>query len=203
MALLAVPTLGIDHVLNSQPPLMSVVTSVVIAAPPEIVWKHVVTFEDVPPPQDLLFKLGVAYPTHAEISGHGVGAIRRCVFSTGTFVEPIEVWDEPRLLRFSVEECPPPMRELSPHGAIETRHLHGYFVSEAGQFKLTQLEDGQTRLEGTTWYRHRIAPAAYWKLWSDYLIHRIHLQVLTHIKALAEREAEEIQPDSKRGPTDA
>jgi hypothetical protein len=32
-------------------------------------------------------------------------------------------------------------------------------------------------------------PAAYWRLWSDYLIHKIHLRVLTHIKTLAESEA--------------
>lgn len=29
-------------------------------------------------------------------------------------------------------------------------------------------------------------PAEYWQLWSDAIIHRIHLRVLTHIKRLAE-----------------
>ena len=35
---------------------------------------------------------------------------------------------------------------------------------------------------GTTWYRHNMWPAAYWKLWSDLIIHRIHRSVLEHIK---------------------
>ena len=39
---------------------------------------------------------------------------------------------------------------------------------------------------GTTWYTNRMWPAPYWHLWSDYIIHRIHGRVLTHIQQLAE-----------------
>jgi hypothetical protein len=31
-------------------------------------------------------------------------------------------------------------------------------------------------------------PAGYWRLWSDAIIHRIHVRVLTHVKHLAERK---------------
>jgi hypothetical protein len=41
------------------------------------------------------------------------GGVRYCVFSTGTFEEPIAVSDPPSLLRFDVSSNPPPMRELS------------------------------------------------------------------------------------------
>ena len=51
-------------------------------------------------PDEWLFQTGLAYPVRAEIQGRGVGRVRTCEFSTGPFVEPIEVWDEPRLLRF-------------------------------------------------------------------------------------------------------
>jgi len=43
-------------------------------------------------------------------------------------------------------------------------------------------------LEGTTWYYHNIKPAAYWQLWSDYIIHKIHVRVLNHIKFNSENE---------------
>jgi hypothetical protein len=56
---------------------------------------------------------------------YGVGAVRRCEFSTGAFVEPVQVWDEPRLLRFSVTQTPSPMEELTPYHHIETPHLNG------------------------------------------------------------------------------
>jgi len=187
IALLAVPALfSAERAAGLPPPKYVVRSAIEINAPPETVWKQVVAFAEIPPPREILFRAGIAYPIRAEISGRGPGAIRRCVFSTGPFVEPIEVWDEPRLLRFGVLEVPTPLNELTPYGHIEPRHLHGYFVSERGQFQLTELPAGRTRLEGTTWYRDAIWPAAYWRAWSDYIIHRIHMRVLEHIKTETE-----------------
>ena len=167
-------------------PLFEVRSSVDINASPSWVWKNVIAFEQLPEPRELLFKAGIAYPIRAEIRGKGPGAVRYCVFSTGPFVEPITVWDEPRLLRFGVASSPNPMQELSPYSGIRPRHLDSYLVSRQGQFLLTPLPDGRTRLEGTTWYQHHMWPAGYWQLWSDYIIHRIHMRVLEHIKRLSE-----------------
>src|SRR5205085_9428407 len=105
--------------------------------------------------------------------------------STGTFVEPIDIWQPPTLLHFQVSEQPEPMRELSPYD-IHPPHLHNYLVSERGQFRLEKLEDGRTLLEGTTWYTNRMWPEPYWGVWSDYIIHRIHGRVLEHVKQLSE-----------------
>ena len=166
-----------------EPPLRHVSSVIEIGAPPESVWPNVVAFAKLPPAKETIFRLGLAHPIRAEIEGSGVGAVRRCVFSTGAFVEPITVWDEPRRLAFTVEENPPPMTELSPYGSIHPPHLDGYFWSERGQFELEPLPGGGTRLIGTTWYRQRLWPTAYWLLWSDYVIHKIHLRVLRHIEA--------------------
>jgi uncharacterized membrane protein YhaH (DUF805 family) len=178
---------GVERVARLQTPRFEVRSSIEIHAPPEVVWQHVVSFAEISPPQEKVFRAGIAYPIRAEISGTGPGAIRRCEFSTGAFVEPIEVWDEPRLLRFGVTANPPPLHELTPYGHIDPRHLHGYFASERGQFLLTALPNGRTRLEGTTWYRNAIWPGMYWRLWSDYIIHRIHMRVLEHIKTETEK----------------
>lgn len=185
--LLLVPaSFGFERAADLRPPVYEVRTAIEVNAPPEKVWNEVVSFAEIPPPKELLFRAGIAYPIRAEISGHGVGAVRHCIFSTGPFVEPIEVWNEPRLLRFSVTANPAPLNELTPYGHIDAPHLHGYFVSEKGQFLLTALPGGRTRLEGTTWYHDAMWPAAYWHLWSDYIIHRIHLRVLEHIRTNVE-----------------
>jgi hypothetical protein len=168
------------------PPLYQVTTALEVDAPPEIVWQHVIEFPKLPPPDDWVFRTGIAYPIRATIDGRGAGAVRKCEFSTGAFVEPIEVWEEPRLLRFSVTSNPPPMKEWSPFSDIHPRHLDDYLVSRRGEFRLVPLPEGRTRLVGSTWYRHTMWPAAYWKLWSDAIIHRIHLQVLRHVKRQAE-----------------
>jgi uncharacterized membrane protein YhaH (DUF805 family) len=172
--------------LEPEPRRIEICSSVEVDAPPEAVWEHVVAFAELPPPTELLFRAGVAYPLRAEIHGVGPGAIRHCVFSTGPFVEPIEVWDEPRRLEFGVSAQPPSMRELSPYPELAPPHLESFLVSHRGRFVLEPLADGRTRLEGTTWYTNRMWPSAYWKLWSDEVIHRIHLRVLEHIRARAE-----------------
>lgn len=181
---LSAGTLGFD--LTAKPDVFVVQSSIEIAAPPERVWKNVIAFSELPPPTEWYFKTGIAYPIRAEIVGRGPGAVRYCEFSTGPFVEPIQVWDEPRLLRFSVAQNPAPLNELSPYAKIMPHHLHGYMTSKEGQFLLTPLPNGHTLLEGTTWYQHGLWPETYWTLWSQAIIHRIHMRVLTHIKALSE-----------------
>ena len=184
--LLLLPPASLTWDARVQPPVFEVRSAITIAAPPEQVWQHVVTFSELPEPREWFFRAGLAYPKRAHIVGSGVGAIRYCEFSTGPFVEPIEVWDEPRLLRFRVSENPAPMNEWSPYARVLPRHLHGYLISKQGQFRLTRLPNNQTLLEGTTWYQHGLWPAQYWRWWSDAIIHRIHLRVLNHIRTLAE-----------------
>jgi hypothetical protein len=171
---------------QATPPVYEVHSAITIAAPPERVWPHVVSFSEMPAPQEWYFRTGLAFPTRARMSGTGPGAVRYCDFSTGPVVEPIEVWDENRLLQFKVTENPAPMRELSPYGDIAPKHLHGYFISKRGQFRLTRLANNQTLLEGTSWYQHGLWPAQYWRCWSDAIVHRIHARVFNHIRVLSE-----------------
>jgi len=187
---LSVPSLmAFENAVGDDNPLRSVTTSIEIAATPEKVWKNVASFPQLNEPTEFVFRTGIAYPINASIDGQGVGSIRNCNFSTGSFVEPITVWDEPKLLKFSVEEQPIPMNELSFY-KIEPNHLHGYWVSKEGQFKLTRLANGNTLLEGTTWYFNRIKPGFYWTIWSDYIVHKIHQRVLGHIKQETEKSVE-------------
>lgn len=189
VVLLTIPAaMGVEYTVPPTLPLLHVQSSVIIDAPPEKVWQNVVCFSELPPPTEAIFKLGVAYPIRAEIDGQGVGAVRHCNFSTGPFIEPIEVWDEPRLLKFSVTQNPEPMQEWTPYRNVHPRHLDGYLQSCGGQFRLEALPGNRTRLEGTTWYYHHLWPANYWQWWSDEIIHTIHMRVLNHIKQLSEEK---------------
>ncbi|MGH7150622.1 MAG: hypothetical protein ACREIU_07990, partial [Planctomycetota bacterium] len=146
-------------------------------------------FPPLPPPTELVFRLGVAAPIGARIEGEGVGAIRRCIFTTGEFVEPIEVWAPGRELAFSVVAQPDPMRELTLWRGPRPPHLDGYLESTRGQFLLEPLPGGRTRVIGRTWYRTNMVPEAYWRLWADRIIEAIHLRVLRHVASLAEGDA--------------
>jgi uncharacterized membrane protein YhaH (DUF805 family) len=184
--LVFLPLLAGAESLRRPTPLYEVVTTIDIDAPPQQVWPHVIGFSELPAPDPWYFKLGIAYPQRATIEGSGVGAVRRCEFSTGAFVEPITIWDPPRRLAFNVASQPPPMHELSPYRHVHPPHLDGYLRCQRGEFRLIPLPDGRTRLEGSTWYEFEMYPQDYWTLWSDACIHRIHLRVLKHIKRLSE-----------------
>lgn len=178
--------------LGEPPPpptmLQEVSSAVVVEAPPEVVWRYVAGWEQIELPEvpAWFFQLGVAYPQRAWIDGEGVGAVRHCEFSTGAFVEPITVWDPPSRLGFDVVESPPTMHEWSPYEVVHAPHLDGILQSRRGEFRLVDLGDGRTSLEGSTWYTFEMAPRWYWHLWSDAMIHAIHVRVLEHVKASAE-----------------
>jgi hypothetical protein len=189
---LLLPSASLTWDVTATPPVFEVRSAIEIAAQPDQVWRHVVTVSELPEPTEWFFRAGLAYPQRARIVGSGIGAVRYCDFSTGPFVEPIEVWDEPRLLRFAVTANPAPMNEWSPYTQVLPKHLHGYFISKRGQFRLTALANHHTLLEGTSWYQHGLWPAEYWRWWSDAIIHRIHTRVLTHIRTLAEEDIETV-----------
>lgn len=196
-AMLALPLLAGMESLQPAPPTYVVLTAVEINAPPEEVWPYVVEFPDLSDPEEWYFKTGIACPLRARIDGKGVGATRYCEFTTGTFVEPITVWHEPHRLAFDVTDQPEPMRELSPYRHVHPPHMeHESLRSQRGEFKLISLEDGRTRLEGRTWYTFEMFPQAYWTLWSDSCIHRIHVRVLEHVKGLAESNGSQLPVES-------
>ena len=187
LAVLLLPMLaGAEATLT--PPLRRSATTVrEIDAPPATVWQHVVTFSELPPPTEWFFDAGIAYPLRARIEGKGVGAVRYCEFSTGAFVEPITVWEQPRRLAFDVVAQPLPMKEWSPYAFVNAPHLLSALKSERGEFHLIPIDGGRrTRLEGTTWYALDMAPALYWSVWTEWLLHAIHTRVLTHIEHLSE-----------------
>ena len=169
-------------------PSHEVVTAVDIDAPPAVVWRHVVTFPELPPPREWLFRAGVAAPLRARMEGVGIGAVRYCDFTTGSFVEPITVWEENRRLGFDITAQAPPMREWSPYREVNPPHLAGYFRATQGEFRLLALPGNRTRLEGRTRYVLDMFPQSYWSMPAGRLVATIHARVLRHIKAVAEEE---------------
>ena len=169
-------------------PSHEVVTVIEVDAPPAVVWRHVISFPQLAPPREWPFRAGVAAPMAARIVGSSVGATRYCDFTTGCFVEPVTVWEEGRRLGFDITTQPPPMREWSPYRDVNPPHLDGYFRATHGEFRLTPLPGGRTRLEGRTQYVVSLFPQTYWTLPTGRLVAAIHERVLRHIKAIAEEE---------------
>ena len=165
-------------------------SELLVNAPIEKVWNNVIAFPALNDPEELIFHMGIAYPTHATIQGSGVGAVRLCSFTTGDFVEPITTWNPPFHLAFDVREQPLPMQETSPSGEVHPPHLYYSFRSSRGEFHLVPQANGSVLLRGNTYYRLAMGPTEYWAFLSDQVVHAIHLRVLNHIKALSEKMEE-------------
>ncbi len=199
-------SMGADYADQTEFPTCLVRTSCEIKAPPETVWKYIIAFPKLPEPKEWIFHTGVAYPIGATIDGEGAGAVRHCNFSTGTFVEPITVWQPPSLLQFGVLSQPEPMKEMSIVHNIQPAHLNGYLNVHRGEFRLSPMENADgtigTRIVGTTWYQNRMWPASYWRIYADGIMHSIHTRVLTHIKSISEADLASSRP-SQTAPSSA
>lgn len=181
--------LCVEHAEPPPVPRFQVHTIIEIAAPPEVVWKRLIEFPPLPAANEWPFRLGIAYPIEARITGEGLTADRECRFSTGSFKEPILAWEPGKHFAFSVSDEPMLMKETSPYVNLHVRHLEDHdFQPERADFVLVRLPNGGTRLEGTTTYQNKMWPGQYWRLWTDAIIHAIHNRVFHHVKALAEAD---------------
>jgi hypothetical protein len=165
------------------PPVYVASDSLTIDGTPDEVWQAIVELDDVPTPDDLVFRAGIATPQKTRIETCAVGGLRVCTMSTGTLVERIDAWEPGRRLGWRALSTPPPMRELNPfHADVDPPHLHGTYRNVRGEFALEPAEEGRTRVTRRTWYEHDLYPSAYWRIWCDWGASKIHLLVLEHLR---------------------
>jgi hypothetical protein len=111
----------VEKQISLPPPFFAVTSEIVVAAPPDRVWPHVIGFAKIAPPNEWIFRARIAYPIRAVIDGHGIGAAGYCIFSTGEFIELITAWNEPAHLAFDVGAQPDPLHEPRPTGSSAPR----------------------------------------------------------------------------------
>ena len=192
-SMLLLPMALLLEPLDDHRELHRVDTTVMINAGTTEVWNQVIAFPEIEEKPAWFFRAGIAAPIRARIVGRGVGACRYCEFTTGPFVEPITVWDEPASdrdpgrLAFDVQSQPLPMVEWTPFSGLHPPHLDDGFVSRRGQFVLEPISATETQLTGTTWYDIDVRPRMYWRIWATPTIHAIHERVLGHIQQQCEK----------------
>ncbi|MEN3369629.1 MAG: hypothetical protein V7609_1772 [Verrucomicrobiota bacterium] len=175
--LLALLTVG-EMIYHSEE--RAVVTDqIVIHAPPEKVWPHVLAFSEIPdPPSYWIFRLGLPYPTQTTNGGDFVGADRQCKFSNGVVIKEKVAELVPReKLTFDVAEQP------------SDPEAYGHITLHRGQFVLRDNHDGTTTLIGSSWYTLHVRPRWYFDLWTRDMTRAVHLRVMNHVRRLAEEDA--------------
>ena len=177
---------AVEHVL---PPSAHFETdqTIAVAAPPEMVWKSILSTDPIEGPLALPFRLGVAYPLRGKVVGEGVGVVRYGEFSTGTAIERMTEWVPNRKLAFEVVRDIPGMRELSPYEHVHAPHLIGYFRTISTSFELVPRPDGGTDIIERTSHELRLDPVPYWLPMAQWIVRQNNARVLAHIRTHAER----------------
>jgi hypothetical protein len=163
--------------------------TVEINAPAAIVWTSILRMDPMDQPPGLPFRLGVAYPLGGEITGEGMGAIRRGAFSTGTAIERVTEWEPERRLTLAVVEDVPAMRELSPYEHVHAPHVIGYFRTSRISFEIMPRGNGRSSVIECTSHELKLEPAFYWLPLARYVIRTNNTRVLEHIRLQAEGRA--------------
>jgi uncharacterized membrane protein YhaH (DUF805 family) len=161
--------------------------TIVVAAPPDVVWQSMLSTDPVEGPLALPFRLGVAYPLRGEVVGEGVGALRYGEFSTGTAIERLTEWEPNRKLAFVVVRDIPGMRELSPYEHVHAPHVIGYFRTISTSFELVPRSDGGTDILERSSHELRLDPVSYWLPMAQWIVRENNARVLAHIRTHAER----------------
>ena len=146
----------------SQP--VSVVTSMIFAAPPERVWKGLVFYEELGgrPPLHLRLLLPVPIRNVGKVSD--VGDEATCLYEGGHLLKRITRIEQGDLYEFEVAE-----QNLSVGGGMR---LSG------GRYRLRGLPDGQTELSVETRYLSRKWPRWFWKPLEKMVCHWFHRYLL-------------------------
>lgn len=170
------------------PPLYTheVVTTMEVEAPVQRVWAVLTSPVAFGTSDHFLLRSGVTYPLDMRLDRSGDEPCLVCHLNNLDTRLRVVALDSLRSMAVEPIEQPIPMREVSFIGELDAPHLHGYFGVDRGEFRLERIDDGHTRIIASTRYHHRIAPAFYWRWWSDHLIDAMHRNVLRGVVAKAE-----------------
>ncbi|HSJ09247.1 MAG TPA: hypothetical protein VK928_05015 [Longimicrobiales bacterium] len=167
------------------------VTEIVMEAPVDVVWSHVIEVPEITPAEQrpaLFTRVGFPRPVSAELSREGVGGVRHARFEGNVvFTEVITDWEQHRLIGFTIDANTDeiPATTLDPHVTIGGE----YFDVLTGEYRLVPLGETRTRVILTS--RHRVSTTLnpYTAWWARVIMRSIQDNILEVLRDRAERDA--------------
>jgi hypothetical protein len=164
--------------------IREVPTSIVIQAPPSVVWKHIERVAPIQPKEQRFSwtqKIGFPRPVEATLSSEGIGGIRHATFAGGVlFIETVTAWEPQRLLSFDIRAD---TVNIPPHTLDEHVTIGGeYFDTLHGEYRIEPRPDGSTLLHLSS--RHRVSTTFnfYAGFWTDAVMRDIQNNILFVIR---------------------
>ena len=161
----------------------AVVTTIRLDAAPELIWKTLRFYEDVPKRPGLFLTVLLPRPIRSEGEKTRVGASVRCEYEGGHLVKCITVAEPGHLLRFEVLE-----QKLGIENSVSMGE---------GSYEIRAAEGGSEVLL-TTHYRGHLRPRFVWRPFERFLAHHVHRHILEGMKTLLTAAAgERPSPDPR------
>lgn len=144
--------------------------SVTVSAPPDQVWKDIVSIDSVRASKPFLMYVGLPIPERCSLQGEGVGAKRTCYFNSGYIEETITGWNPPYYMGLTIDRTHMP-----------GRHWLGF---ENAEYRL-QANGKSTVLTRTTTISSHLLPRWYWRPLERLGVESEHLYILQDVKMRA------------------
>jgi hypothetical protein len=145
----------------------AVSTRVHLNASPQMVWNHIMLYEEVPGKPPLLLRTLLPRPVRTEGDKSRVGAMVRCAYREGDLVKRIARVEPPHFLQFEV---------------IEQRlGIEGCTLTLGGSYEI-QPCDNATDVLLTTNYRAYLRPRFLWQPLEALLVRQLHNHILDGVR---------------------
>lgn len=146
----------------------SVSTRFRLAMSPEIVWRRVMFYEDVPGRPRFLLRTLLPYPVRTAGPRNNLGGLIHCLYRGGGYLtKRIITLDAPHLLEFEVLE-----QRLGIERCIQTH---------AGSYRIEAFDRGTDVILQTT-YTAYLRPRSLWRRVEAVLIRQLHTHILRGIE---------------------
>jgi hypothetical protein len=145
-----------------------VATRVHLNASSEVVWDHIMFYEDVPGRPPFLLRALLPHPMRTEGDKTRVGATVRCTYRAGTLAKRITAVEAPEFLKFEV---------------IDQRlGIEGCILTVGGSYQILTCGDAADIVLITN-YTAYLRPRCLWRPLEALLVHQLHSHILRGVCA--------------------
>ncbi len=144
-------------------------TRVCIEASPEMVWRGILFYEEVPERAPLLLRALRLRPLGTKGDKSAVGASILCRYTHGTLMKQITTLKEPYLMRFAVME----------------QHLgmEDFVAVQSGSYRIRRL-GANSEIALTTSYQAYLRPRWFWRRMERLGIRQLHSHILSGMREM-------------------
>ncbi|WAC15055.1 hypothetical protein [Dyadobacter pollutisoli] len=181
----------IENMIGTIPGTYRANTTIDIAAPDSVIWRHVTRVSEIPENEDkgwLTRSLGFPRPVRAELNFEGPGASREAIFTNGLiFHETVLKYAHLQKMVFSIKANPYeiPSTTMDKHIVIGG----AYFDVLTGTYELEKLGQNRYRLHLYSHFKLNTNFNFYASWWARWIMQDIQNNILQIVKRRAEKGA--------------